>query len=173
MKAPAAVGLGSGQSTWPRTAAFHSASNLMQPWLTDWLLQSRFAGGRRGHPTGYVLLDVEFVTPRNVVYGPGARQELLRHVGEQLHDMLRGADYGGHLTSGELLILMPGEGEEGASAVARRLTEALDGATLPSGRSLRARAVSFAYRPDFDSPEEMLEEARGQLPRGEEQGGPT
>jgi diguanylate cyclase (GGDEF)-like protein len=100
--------------------------------LIDAVDRARTTGGS----IGLVMLDVDDFKRVNDTHGHGVGDEVLRHVASLLRSTVRGADLAGRWGGEEFIVVLPGEGLEGARAVAEKLVRLVAASPAP-GRGIR------------------------------------
>jgi len=139
------------------------------------VLAIEFLRARRYHsPLAVLMADLDHFKRINDRYGHQAGDAVLQGVASLLLQGLRATDVGGRYGGEELMVLLPGQQLEGGVGAAERWRRAVEERAFPlsDGRSVHV-TISIgvgAYRPEHESPDEVLREADEALYRAKEKG---
>ncbi len=98
---------------------------------------------RQGSPLGLVLVDLDYFKGVNDTYGHLVGDDALRATGRLIQGSIRPYDFAGRYGGEEMLILLPGCGEDDAINHAERLRLALSTISLPAGTGGLRITASF------------------------------
>jgi diguanylate cyclase (GGDEF)-like protein len=101
--------------------------------------------GRSGAPIALLLAGIDDFAARSIELGEAQSDTCLRLVADALRvSMRRPTDLLGRFGSGTFALLLPETGSEGASIVARRAMESVEGLRIPGGSSVAGDRISLS-----------------------------
>jgi diguanylate cyclase (GGDEF)-like protein len=141
--------------------------------FSDRLALAIAASRREGARAALLFLDLDRFKPINDTYGHAFGDLLLKQVAGRLTATVRGVDTVARIGGDEFLVLLPGEGDEGAAAAADRLVEAVGRPYLVEGRDIRMScSIGIAFHPDDALGEiELVKNADEAMYRAKQAGG--
>ncbi|MDI9370935.1 MAG: diguanylate cyclase [Synergistaceae bacterium] len=141
--------------------------------FSDHLELAIAASRRNGTRIALLFLDLDRFKPVNDTYGHAFGDLLLKQVADRLSTTVRGMDTVARIGGDEFLVLMPGEDEEGASAAADRLVEAIGRPYFIKGREIEIScSIGIAFFPEDGADEiELVKNADEAMYRAKQAGG--
>lgn len=141
--------------------------------FSDHLALAIAASRREGARAALLFLDLDRFKPINDTYGHAFGDLLLKQVAGRLTATVRGVDTVARIGGDEFLVLLPGEGDEGAATAADRLVEAVGRPYLVEGRDIRMScSIGIAFHPDDALGEiELVKNADEAMYRAKQAGG--
>lgn len=141
--------------------------------FSDRLALAIAASRRDGTRVALLFLDLDRFKPINDTYGHAFGDLLLKQVAGRLSASVREVDTVARIGGDEFLVLMPGEGDGGASTAADRLIETAGRPYLVEGRDIRMScSIGIAFHPDDALGEiELVKNADEAMYRAKQAGG--
>jgi diguanylate cyclase (GGDEF)-like protein len=141
--------------------AFHDAlTDLPNRALFMRRLQDSLAATDRATATAVLLIDLDGFKSVNDTLGHGAGDELLQRVAGRLRDCVRDDDTVARLGGDEFAVVMPAALPRDATAVSRRLIDALEAPFGVAGQEISVSAsIGIAHLDDQSTAEELLSDA--------------
>ncbi len=115
---------------------------------------------RTGDPCSVAILDIDDFKKFNDTGGHALGDEVLRKIGECVHQNLRSYDAFGRMGGDEFLLLLPGSTSYEASALCNRILSAIE--ALPAYSAVGSSptvSIGLTVMNSFDSSENILERA--------------
>jgi len=129
---------------------------------------------RNAQPLAVVMLDIDFFKKVNDTFGHLAGDEVLRETVRRLQAQLRAYDHLGRYGGEEFLLVLPGDGKEGAYTLAERLRMAIADQSVNTSAGMIDTSVSIGVcvvpESNDQGMEALIHQADTMLYQAKEQG---
>ena len=150
-----------------REASTDFLTGLLNRRQADFLLDYGAARARRsGDPLGFIMLDLDHFKDVNDRHGHQIGDHVLKQCAAVLLENLRRTDFVGRYGGEEFCVMLPEASAEGATHVAEKLRQAVDGLSSP----VPTISVGVALSQGCSSVEEVVRRADEALYRAKEAG---